>query len=96
MANICDNTFYAYSKNRKNIEVIINFFRNWFYSEIDDSNTSIDIYFQSKWVFPEEHMINLYESIPDKSDIYMRCLSAEYGLMYHALWECDEFGWEEC
>ena len=40
-------------------------------------------------------MRKLYESIPNKEDIYMRCLSVEYGCMYHALWECDENGWRE-
>lgn len=95
MSNPCNNTLYAYSEDRKNIEAIIKFFNKWPYSDIDDSGESVDIYFDSRWTFPEEEMKKLYESIPNKDNIYMRCLSVEYGCMYHALWECDENGWRE-
>lgn len=37
----------------------------------------------------------LYDKIPDKEDIYMRCLSVEYGCLYHVLWVCDNNGWKE-
>ena len=40
-------------------------------------------------------MNELFNSIPNKEDIYMRCLSVEYGCLYHALWTCDEHGWRE-
>ena len=41
-------------------------------------------------------MNRLYEGIPNKEDIYMRCLSVEYGCLYHALWICEnEEGWDE-
>lgn len=95
MANICTNLMYICSKDRQNIDVAINFFHNWPYADIEDSDTSIDVLFTSKWVFPEEEMNKLYESIPNKADIYMRCLSYEFGNLYHALWVCDENGWEE-
>ena len=95
MANICDNTFYAYSEDRQNIDTIINFFHDWPYAEIEDSDISVDVYFDSKWTFPEEEMNKLYEFIPNKADIYMRCLSYEFGNLYHALWVCDENGWRE-
>ena len=26
-------------------------------------------------------------------DIYMRCLSVEYGSLYHALWVCNKDRW---
>lgn len=97
MANICDNTFYAYSEDPKNINAIEEFFGDWEGSSVeDDQENSLDIYFDSKWDFPEEEMNKLYESIPNKEDIYMRCLSVEYGCMYHALWECDKDGWKQC
>ena len=96
MANICDNTFYTASENKKNIETIINFFEKEFPDcDYDYGDSSVDIYFSSKWTFPEEAMNKLYDSIPDKSDIYMRCLSVEYGCLYHALWVCDSDGWKE-
>lgn len=101
MANICSNTFYASSENKQDIEYIINFFKENFAqdTDIDSYNdgtlNEIDIYFDSKWTFPYEIMCELFDGIKDKEAIYMRCLSVEYGCMYHALWQCDEDGWSE-
>lgn len=95
MSNICSNTFYTCSEDRQNIDTIINFFYDWPYAEIEDSDTSIDCYFESKWTFPEAEMNELYEKLPNKDDINMRCLSVEYGCLYHALWVCDKDGWRE-
>ena len=96
MANICDNTLYVQSDNRENLETVRKFFdENFEYYDCDDSGACLDIFFDSKWTFPENLMKELFDAIPDKSDIYMRCLSVEYGCMYHALWYCDENGWEE-
>lgn len=50
MSNPCDNTLYAYSEDRQNIDTIINFFHDWPYASIEDSDTSVDIYFDSRWV----------------------------------------------
>lgn len=97
MANICNNTMYVESENRENIDAVIKFFdKEVEYYDCDDYDYFLDIFFDSKWVFPEELMQELFESLPDKSNIYMRCLSVEYGCMYHALWYCDEDGWHAC
>ena len=40
-------------------------------------------------------MNDLYNKITDKKELWMRCLSVEYGNMYHALYGCDEDGWKE-
>lgn len=95
MANICDNTFYAYTEDKNNTEVITNFFENWWGAVVEAYDNAMDVYFESKWVFPEEDMKELFEAIPNKEDIYMRCLSVEYGDLYHALWVCEEDGWKE-
>lgn len=96
MANICDNTMFVSSENRANLDAVINFLNATIeYYDCDDGGDYLDIYFDSKWVFPEELMQRLFEAIPDKSDIYMRCLSVEYGCLYHALWICDNNGWKE-
>ena len=97
MANICTNTMYVESETRENLDSVITFFNNNLkYYDYEDDGNSLDISFDSRWVFPEELMEELFEAIPNKSDIYMRCLSIEYGCMYHALWYCDENGWHEC
>lgn len=95
MANPCDNTFYAYTEDEDNMNVIIEFFKNWWGASVERDGESVDIYFESKWAFPEEQMWELFEKIPNKEDIYMRCLSVEYGELYHALWVCEEDGWQE-
>ena len=97
MANICTNTMYVESETRENLDSVITFFNNNLkYYDYEDDGNSLDISFDSRWVFPEELMEELFEAIPNKSDIYMRCLSIEYGCMYHALWYCGEDGWHEC
>lgn len=88
MANICNNTFYAYSKDSENIKAIVNFFNDEWSADIEEGEDCVNVYFDSKWVFPENDMCNLLNSIPNKDDIYMRCLSVEYGLNYVAYWKC--------
>ncbi len=95
MSNICNNTFYAYSEDEKNIDTIVKFFEDIYDADCEVSDDNVDVYFDSKWEFPEEEMRKLYESLPNKDNIYMRCLSVEYGNLYHALWICDENGWSE-
>ena len=95
MANLCDNTFYAYTEDSKNIEAIKDYFDKWPGADVEIDGEQVDVYFSSKWDFPLEAMKELFESIPNKKDIYMRCLSVEYGCLYHALWVCDKDGWEE-
>lgn len=96
MANICDNTFYAQSEDENNLKYIEEFITNKFrYSDVYSDDDFVEAYFDSKWTFPEEVMHELYEGIPNKEDIFMRCLSVEYGNLYHALWVCDKEGWTE-
>lgn len=91
MANVCTNEFYAYSESKENIKYIYDSLSKWFYCDIyDSSDEEIYANLESKWVFPEEFMDELYDNIPDKkSEFYMRCLSYEYGCMYHDLLYCD-------
>lgn len=97
MANICSNTLYAYSEDRDNLIAILDYFHNseFNYYNTEDNGNVVEIEFDSNWNFPISAMEELYNFIPNKEDIYMRCLSVEYGCMYHALWACDEEGWTE-
>ena len=95
MSNICDNTFFAYSDDPQNLEVIKDFFEDQYEGDLEECDNSINCYFESKWTFPEAEMNELYEKLPNKDDIDMRCLSVEYGCLYHALWVCDKDGWRE-
>lgn len=93
MANICDNTLRCYSNNIKNIEYIKNFFKNRALEIEECDNENIEVYFDSKWTFPEEEMNKLYLNIPDKDDIDMTCLSVEWGCLYCEFHTCDINGW---
>ena len=92
MSNICDNTLHVYSENTENIKCVKKFFKKLGdIEEIDNEN--LEIYFDSKWTFPEELMNELYNKIPDKNDIYMTCLSVEWGCFYCQFHTCDKDGW---
>ena len=96
MANICENSMRVVG-SEKNLKYIHEFFEDWEYSDVDwYEDERMDITFESKWTFPEEQMKDLYNHLPDKeNDIYITCLSIEYGNLYHALWVCDKNGWRE-
>ena len=88
MANICENTLRVYSENSENLKCIENFFKDLGDVErVDD----LEVYFDSKWRFPEEEMDKLYMNLPDKSSINMTCLAVEWGCLYCQFHSCD--GW---
>jgi hypothetical protein len=100
MANICDNSFYAQSSSEANLDAIERFFneRKEFNArkKYNRKDGQLEYYFESKWVFPKSSMDELFNSIPDKIHIFMRCLSVEHGNNYLALWFCeDKNGWHE-
>jgi hypothetical protein len=94
MANICTNDFYAFSNNYENLKYIADFLDTHFDETADVDGEFLYAIFESKWTFPEELMEDLYNNLPDKDDIYMRCLSYEFGNEYHELMICDENGWQ--
>lgn len=96
MANICDNTFYIYTEDPNNLSYVKNFLESELKADVYDEDSEwLEASFASKWTFPEELMEEMYQNLPDKSDIYIRVLSVEYGCLYHALWVCDQEGWSE-
>lgn len=86
MSNICENTLRVYSENSENLKCIENFFKD--VERVDDEN--LEVYFDSKWRFPEEEMDRY---LPDKSSINMTCLSVEWGCLYCQFHSCDKDGW---
>lgn len=98
MANICENTLYAASNYEDNLSYIYNYFNDEYKFEWDlgyYEDDCIELYFFSKWSFPEEEMQKFIKGIPNKDDIYIRCLSVEYGCEYVAFhkWEGDTDNW---
>lgn len=95
MANYCCNSFYAYSTDKENLNTIRDYFIDNYYISVCISSEEIELEFNSKWVFPKDAMDELLELLPNKKDIFMRCLSVEYGNDYHALWKCYGKEWIE-
>lgn len=93
MANICSNTFYCFSEDPNNIKVVKEFLKKELDADVEDDTETIDAYFDSRWDFPEKTMNELYNLIPNKDDIYMRCLSTEYGNDYIGYHKCEKEGW---
>lgn len=94
MANICSNELHINTEDKDNQEYIIKFMNDNFDSDVEESSSDyLEIYFTSKWVFPEELMNKLYEGLPNKDDIDMTCLSIEWGCFYCQFYTCDENGW---
>lgn len=91
MANICENTLHVYSEDSSNIEYVKKFFENSDFDYNFDNVESdyLDIFFDSKWIFPENEMDELVHNLPTQ-DISMTCLSIEWGnhyCMFHTY--CD-------
>lgn len=95
MANICDNTFYAVSDDENNLTYIAKFLEHTFDCvQINEEDFTVEANFYSKWVYPINEMEALFDGLPNKKDIYMRCLSVEYGCDYVAYHTCtNDEGW---
>lgn len=94
MANICSNTLYASSEDSRNIEYLKEYFTNSYKCDyIEYSDDCIDVEFSSNWTFPTLEMAEMVEKMPNKDDIFIRCLSIEYGDLYHELWVYEGEDW---
>lgn len=94
MANICSNELHVYIEDKDNKECIIKFMDdNFNYVVLEASEDYLEISFDSRWIFPEKEMNELYEKLPNKDDIEMTCLSIEWGCYYCTFHTCDEDGW---
>lgn len=94
MANICENTIKVFTDDEGNKKYISKFMLDNFRCDLEEVDSNmLEGYFDSRWVFPEELMDELYEKIPNKNDIDMTCLSVEWGCFYCAFHTCDKDGW---
>jgi hypothetical protein len=95
MANICENKMYVYSQDSANIKHL----RAWCKENLDGSLELIDdecfeYYFDSRWDFPEQEMIEMVDELPNKDDIYIRVLSVEEAGCYCAFHVYEGGEWE--
>lgn len=99
MANICENKFYIYSSFIEDTEAIVNKLEKLFEEELNGEITYVDEfviegYFNSSWMFPDEIFKNFFEEFDDE-ELYMRCLSEEYGCGLVSMNIYRDGNWEE-
>lgn len=95
MANICENKMYVYSEDPANITHL----REWCKENLDGSlelidNECFEYYFDSRWDFPEQEMMEMVYELPNKDDIYIRVLSVEETNCYCAFHVYEGGEWE--
>ena len=78
MANYATNLFFASTKNKQDLDKIEAFldenFADCFIERMDDT---LKAEFSSRWIYPEELIDNLVESLEAKDEIYIRVLTHE-------------------
>lgn len=93
MANVCENRMYVQSEDEQNLIAIREYFDNWKSACIDEIDSdSFEVYFDSRWDFPLADMQDMVKLIPNKDDIYIKCLSIEWGESYCEFNEYDGDG----
>ena len=95
MSNICENTIRVFSENEDNLNYICHFIKREFNSNLEQIDSeSLEGYFDSRNVFPEQEMEELYEKLPNKEDtIVIEVLSIEWSSYYCVFHVCDNKGW---
>jgi UV DNA damage repair endonuclease len=95
MSNCCNNEIYVQSKDENNIKYVEDYItKNFCFADLYcDGPDYIEMAFESKWTFPDELMMEMTKDIPNKEDIYIRCMSIELGNYYHELWVFENNEW---
>lgn len=77
MANYSTNLFFASTKNKQDLDKIEAFLDDNFDGYVNRYGDIIDAEFSSRWVYPEEEINKLVESLEAKDKIYIRILTHE-------------------
>lgn len=77
MANYATNIFYATTANKQDLDKIEAFLDDNFNGYINRYSDIIDAEFSSRWVYPEDEINRLVESLEAKNEIYIRILTYE-------------------
>lgn len=99
MANICENKFYIFC-SEENTEKILSKLEKLFSDTLNgeisyEDENIIEGYFDSRWCFPDEIFDNFFEEFEEDEDLYMRCLSEEYGCGLVSMNIYRDGGWKE-
>lgn len=77
MANYATNLFFASTENEQDLDKIEAFLDDNFDGFVNRYGDIVDAEFPSRWVYPEEEINKLVESLEAKDKIYIRILTYE-------------------
>ena len=77
MANYATNIFYARTENQTDLDKIEAFLDDKFNGFVNRQGNSVDAEFSSRWVYPEEEINKLVESLDAKDGAYIKILTYE-------------------
>lgn len=86
MANVCSNEMRCYSDSRDTLDIIEAFINKRFRDALieHESADSMAVYFDSRWVFPEDDFDELARKLREMGDnsLMITILSTEWGCLY--------------
>ena len=77
MANYATNIFHARTENQTDLDKIEAFLDDKFNGFVNRQGNSGDAEFSSRWVYPEEEINKLVESLDAKDGAYIKILTYE-------------------
>ncbi|WP_342975310.1 hypothetical protein [Phocaeicola dorei] len=78
MANYATNIFHVRTENRTDLDKIEAFLDDTFNGFVNRLGDSVDAEFTSRWVYPEEEINKLVESLEAKEKAYIKILTYEF------------------
>lgn len=78
MANYATNIFHARTENQQDLDKIEAFLDDTFNGFVNRQGDSLDAEFSSRWVYPEEEIKKLIESLEAKDKAYIKILTYEF------------------
>lgn len=78
MANYATNIFHARTENKQDLDKIEAFLDDTFNGFVNRQGDSLDAEFSSRWVYPEEEIKKLIESLKAKDKAYIKILTYEF------------------
>ena len=77
MANYATNIFHARTENQTDLDKIEAFLDDKFNGFVNRQGNSVDAEFSSRWVYPEEEINKLVESLDAKDGAYIKIMTYE-------------------
>ena len=77
MANYATNIFHARTENQTDLDKIEAFLDDKFNGFVKRQGNSVDAEFSSRWVYPEEEINKLLDSLDAKDGAYIKILTYE-------------------